>query len=382
MDGFFAPPPMITGLLGEQEAERLRKQSIGTGLVGALIGGLTAAPLYRTQGIAPILGQALASGMQGSQNVYANALEGYMTQQRIAEMQRQQQEREATQQALSGLSEEDQRLYRLLGQSGYGQILAERSKAPKPTARQLTTAEAEERFLPVGQGQMYQMTADGEVKLIPGTEPAKEERPTLQDRDAYASEMFGGMRYNQLNPQQQAAINNRIQRERVTAASATAPKPPSRQPSFTDAADLRKEFRATPEFKAFQEMKGAYSTIENASKLKTPVSDLALATKIMKLLDPGSVVRESELALAMSAAAPLDRILGYAERLSTGQKLTDTQREEFRILAKRVFDAASTSFQDTQNYYAGIARTGGLDPNLVIGGSGLPKGVKVERVGD
>jgi hypothetical protein len=127
MDGFFAPPTMITGLLGEQEAERLRKQSIGTGLVGALIGGLTAAPLYRTQGLAPILGQALSAGMQGSQNVYSNALEGYMTQQKIAEMQRQQKERQVREEAIASLSPEEQAIARI-DPNTLGNLMVARAK--------------------------------------------------------------------------------------------------------------------------------------------------------------------------------------------------------------------------------------------------------------
>jgi len=159
-------------------------------------------------------------------------------------------------------------------------------------------------------------------------------------------------------------------REREGVAVAGAPKPPSRQPSYTDATDLRKEFRATPEAKAFQEMRSAYGAVEAAASQKTPVADVALATKIMKLLDPGSVVRESELAIAMNAAAPLDRILNYANKLKTGEKLTPTQREEFRILAKKIFDAAEVKFGEVQDYYASVAKRGGLDPDLVIGGMG------------
>jgi hypothetical protein len=366
MDGFFSPPSVITGLLGEQEAERLRKQSIGTGLVGALIGGLSAAPNYRYGGIAPILGQALKSGFEGMQGTYTSALENYQTQQKLVEAQRQQQERQMAQEALSGLSEEDQRLYRLLGQSGYGQILANRSK-PIKAARQLSTAEAEAAGLRVGEGQMYQLTADNEVKLIPGTEPVKAERPTLQDRDAYASELFGGSRYNELSPREQAVINKRIQDERVATASASAPKPPSQQPGFKDAASLRNEWRTSADFKAFQEMRGAFQTIEAAASTKSPVSDVALATKMMKLLDPGSVVRESELAIAMNSAAPLDRILNYANRIKTGEKLTPTQREEFRVLSKNIYKAAEQEFKNKQAYYGEIAKTGGLDPYLVIG---------------
>jgi hypothetical protein len=137
MDGFFAPPPMITGLLGEQEAERLRKQSIGTGLVGALIGGLTAAPLYRTQGIAPILGQALSAGMQGSQNVYSNALEGYMTQQKIAEMQRQQAQQKMRDELIANLSPEEQALARI-DPSSFGEIQKARLGIGRKTFTPLT----------------------------------------------------------------------------------------------------------------------------------------------------------------------------------------------------------------------------------------------------
>jgi hypothetical protein len=137
MDGLFAPPSVITGLLGEQEAERLRKQSIGTGLVGALIGGLTAAPLYRTQGIAPILGQALSAGMQGSQNVYSNALENYMTQQKIAEMQRQQRQQKMREEAIAGLSPEEQAIA-MLDPSSLGEIYKAKMGVGRKTFTPLT----------------------------------------------------------------------------------------------------------------------------------------------------------------------------------------------------------------------------------------------------
>jgi hypothetical protein len=114
-------------------------------------------------------------------------------------------------------------------------------------------------------------------------------------------------------------------------------------------------------------MKGAYQTIEAAASTKTPVADVALATKMMKLLDPGSVVRESELGIAMSAAAKLDRVLNYANMIKTGEKLTPTQREEFRILSQKIYNAAEKEFKNKENYYGNIAKAGGLDPYLVIG---------------
>jgi len=194
--------------------------------------------------------------------------------------------------------------------------------------------------------------------------------PTLTNqRDAYAAELFTPqgskpVTYAQLTPKQMAAVNNRIQVESEKTASAGVP---SQKPEFRDAAALRNEWRTSTDFKAFQEMKGAYQTIEAAASTKSPVSDVALATKMMKLLDPGSVVRESELAIAMNAAAPLDRVLSYANRIKTGEKLTDTQRQEFRILSQNIYKAAEKEFKNKENYYGNIAKTGGLDPYLVIG---------------
>jgi hypothetical protein len=71
---------------------------------------------------------------------------------------------------------------------------------------------------------------------------------------------------------------------------------------------------------------------------KSPAGDLASATKFMKLLDPTSVVRESELAMAMQATGALDKLYNYANLISTGQKLTPSQREDFRSLAKALRD--------------------------------------------
>lgn len=135
MDGFFDPPSVITGLLGEQEAERLRKQSIGTGLVGALIGGLAAAPQYRYSGIAPILGQALKSGFEGMQGTYASALENYQTQQKIDEMKRQQEQQRLRNEAIAGLSPEERNLA-LIDPNSLGTLLAAKAK---PVERKTAT---------------------------------------------------------------------------------------------------------------------------------------------------------------------------------------------------------------------------------------------------
>jgi hypothetical protein len=83
----------------------------------------------------------------------------------------------------------------------------------------------------------------------------------------------------------------------------------------------------------------------------TPIGDVAGATKIMKLLDPGSVVRESELAIAMQASGRMDRLQNYFNNFMTGQKLTPTQRDDFQALANELYAAAGQAYNQKRGEY-------------------------------
>jgi hypothetical protein len=78
---------------------------------------------------------------------------------------------------------------------------------------------------------------------------------------------------------------------------------------------------------------------------------VAGATKIMKLLDPGSVVRESELAIAMQASGRMDRLQNYFNNFMTGQKLTPTQRDDFQALANELYAAAGQAYNQKRDEY-------------------------------
>lgn len=83
------PPAYLEGLLGTQATEDLRKRSIGSGLVNALV-GYAAMPKNQNLGLGRILAGAAQAGMQGAQGVYDTATKDYMTSQQIAEMKRKQ----------------------------------------------------------------------------------------------------------------------------------------------------------------------------------------------------------------------------------------------------------------------------------------------------
>lgn len=134
---------------------------------------------------------------------------------------------------------------------------------------------------------------------------------------------------------------------------------------FKNERDLRNDFSGLPTVKAFNEVQSAHDQIKTAITKQSPAGDLAAATKIMKLLDPGSVVRESELAMAMQASGALDRLTNYANMTISGQKLTPKQRQDFGGLADQLYSAAVERYDATANEYRGIATDYNLNPDRI-----------------
>jgi hypothetical protein len=139
------------------------------------------------------------------------------------------------------------------------------------------------------------------------------------------------------------------------------------QHGFDNALKLRSDFRAEPIYKGFEEVKAAKLQIDQAAKMASPAGDLAAATKVMKILDPGSVVRESELGMAMAATGAEDRVRNYANLVITGQKLTPSQRKDFVDLSDKLYNAAGEQFNQKRGEYAGIAERNKLDVSAAVG---------------
>lgn len=97
----------------------------------------------------------------------------------------------------------------------------------------------------------------------------------------------------------------------------------------------------------------------------SPAATLAAATKFMKILDPGSVVRESELGMALAASGVLDRAMNYVSTLQSGQKLTPTQAKDFKSISDKMFVAAQQVQQAIDADYKGKAKAYGLRPEMV-----------------
>lgn len=99
---------------------------------------------------------------------------------------------------------------------------------------------------------------------------------------------------------------------------------------------FRKEYN--DQTKPYQEVKSAYGRV--LSSEDNAVGDLSLIFGYMKMLDPGSVVREGEFATAQNAAGVPERIMNIYNKVASGQRLSPSQRDSFKGQAKGLYNSA------------------------------------------
>jgi len=116
----------------------------------------------------------------------------------------------------------------------------------------------------------------------------------------------------------------------------------------------------------------AYNRV--ASSEDTAVGDLSLIFGYMKMLDPGSVVREGEFATAQNAAGIPDRIINVYNKVVTGERLTSDQRKSFVAQAEKLKSAAQGEVNKVKSEISSVARSYGLRPERIFGDEMQPTG--------
>jgi len=119
----------------------------------------------------------------------------------------------------------------------------------------------------------------------------------------------------------------------------------------------------------FTELRGTFDTIKASAADGSGAGDVALVTGFMKMLDPGSVVRETEFANARDTAGLFGMLTATAKKLKDGQFLTPEQRAKFAGLAAQYMDAAAKYEKEIRGDLSGVVRYWKLSEDNVFGGS-------------
>lgn len=130
--------------------------------------------------------------------------------------------------------------------------------------------------------------------------------------------------------------------------------------------ELRKEFESLPDVKSFREVEAAYQRVLKATKKPSAAGDVAMIFNFMKMLDPGSTVREGEFATAAASAGLDDRIIGYAKKIDSGERLAPDQRADFLNQAKGQYEAAEDLFIPRADQYEKLASEYDYKPSRIV----------------
>ncbi len=138
------------------------------------------------------------------------------------------------------------------------------------------------------------------------------------------------------------------------------------QETFTNERGLRKDFLDNQNVKEFYKVRDAYDKIEKSASRKTPAGDMSLVFAYMKILDPGSTVREGEYANAQNAANVPDQIRNAFNKAKDGTLLSETQRADFLANAKDIYDSQKMKFDEVVEETRADAMDYGLDPDRIL----------------
>lgn len=141
--------------------------------------------------------------------------------------------------------------------------------------------------------------------------------------------------------------------------------------------DLRKELEGLPATKNIAEVSIAFERIKQVAKDPSPAGDLALIFNFMKMLDPASVVRESEfrsaeqargwLAEAQDSGYQIPAVVQQAiQKLQGEGGLLPEQRADFLNQAGNLYQGAYNQYAPIAKRYGSLAEQYGFPAERVV----------------
>ena len=191
------------------------------------------------------------------------------------------------------------------------------------------------------------------VPLTPGT-PAY--------RQALREDVHERLTYEQL-----AQINFDVMKESAIARGKAEAERPVKQAAT--AAEMRKEYSQLPQLHDFEKVDASYHKLLAATDPDanpTPLRDQAAIFSWMKILDPGSTVREGEYASVKNARGVPDRVRNYYNQVLTGQILTAEQRKELREASRPIYQGQLDNIAPRIRQYLSQEQSAGLAPGTVV----------------
>jgi len=113
--------------------------------------------------------------------------------------------------------------------------------------------------------------------------------------------------------------------------------------------------------KNFSDQNDAYGRIMASVNNPSPAGDMALIYNYMKILDPASVVRESEFEMAAKTGSLGTQFQNWVDRALSG-KFSDALRKDIVDRSTKLFKQAADQNKLTMQEFSGMAQRANLNP--------------------
>jgi hypothetical protein len=152
---------------------------------------------------------------------------------------------------------------------------------------------------------------------------------------------------------------------RPIASVAKQPSAEDENRGFNRANVLRDEFTSlTKDYAAVQ---ASFDTIQSVAAKPSAAGDISLLTAYMRMIDPGSTVREGEFATAQNAGGVPQKIIARYNNLLSGERLEPSQRQDFVNQARNMLSGRKQQYDKTRSKYKTLAQRAEVDPIDVVG---------------
>ena len=393
----------LEGYLTPAQQQAMQRQAL---LQAAMAIGQASGPSTTPRSLMQILSSGVAAGQQGYSEAQKNAITQLLTRQKLDEAKRAQASQEAYQRYLMGGAQPTEGMEITPQQAiaapnmpvgptvERAEMIGQPAPSVMPSGASVLTREQRAMLaaLPAEKGipEMLKLTQPSEkAKLLAelGMKPTLENLRLLEKPEADPEKIkilkALGLDVNLTNLRsldKPEAAPNEVQLlqaagvpvtfeniMKLKRSGASNVNVETGQKGFENKMSAKKTFMSEPIYKDYNDMKAAYGQVITSLDQGTPIGDVAGATKVMKLLDPGSVVRETELGIAMAASGRMDRLQNYFTLWASGQKLTPTQRDDFKQLSNELYAAAGQAYNQKRGEYLDFGKETGVPLDTALG---------------
>lgn len=253
-----------------------------------------------------------------------------------------------------------------------------KSEAPQSELGKLQLDQWKSRYAGNDPGTSADMAYQRKIDALSRPEPAKanpmrtriEGDQTIQEElgpDGWQT-VGGGPRFQEPQPRNPIAVEGPNGAPVYMPPDEAVGRKPARG---VDDQDVKTEKQLRSEYmdqsKTFQTVRDMFQTVKAAGAGDNEgVSDIALIYAYMKILDPGSAVREGEYATAQNAGSIPENIANLYNKALSGAKLQPEQRAKYVSEAGKIYESRRTQQKRNEDTYRALARQYGVDPTRVV----------------